>query len=145
MLKTILLWEVEKKSEDYWNEAYVLEEFFLELLANLRKCFSERVCPMYWNPHLNLLQGMEDDDFIFISHRLEFIRGNMVEAIADDWLELERCIRLNCCKCCIHLNYQVNFFEEDVERQNLCLMPCDYSLCNIYGGMLHDENIIYSY
>ena len=145
VLKTILLWEIETKPESYWNEADILENFFLELLASLRKCFNERVCQMYWNPHVSLLQGMENDDFIFVSDRLQYIRENLLEAIADDWLELERCVRLNCCKCCLHLNYQVNLFEKDLQRHNLWLMPCDYREYNMYGGMPNDEDIIYAY
>ena len=145
MLKTIFLWEIETKPEIYWNEADVLENFFMELLNSLRVSFETRICRMYWNPNLNLLQGMEYADFIFISGRLQYIRDNMVETIADDWLELERCVRLNCCKCCVHLNYQVNFFEKDLTRHNLCLMPCDYSEYNINGGMPNNENIIYAY
>ena len=142
VLKTILLWKIETKPESYWNEADVLENLFMELLTSLRNSFESGICPMYWNPNLNLLKGMENDDFIFISDRLQYIRDNMVEAIADDWLELERCVRLNCCKCCLHLNYQVNFFEKDLKRHNLCLVPCEY---NINEGMPNDENIIYAY
>ena len=95
VLKIILLWQVEKKPTSYWDNEDVLDTFFMDLLTSLRKSFETRICPMYWNPSLNLLQGMKDDDFTFISDRLPYIRDNMVEAIADDWLELERCVRLN--------------------------------------------------
>ena len=145
MLKTILLWQVETKPTSYWDREDVLEEFFMKMLTSLQESFEKRICPMYWNPSLNLVQGMEDDDFIFISDRLQYIRNNMVEAIADDWLELERCVQLNCCRCCVHPKYKVHTFERDLKRCNLDLVQCEYKEWDCCEKMPYDEEFVYVY
>ena len=145
MLKTILLWQVETKPTSYWDREDVLEEFFMKMLTSLQESFETRICPMYWNPSLNLIQGMEDEDFIFISDRLQYIKNNMVEAIADDWLELERCVQLNCRRCCVHPKYKVHTFERDLKRCNLDLVQCEYKERDCCEKMPYDEEFVYVY
>ena len=145
MLKTILFRQTETKRESYWNMEDVLETFFLDLLHSLQNSITSRCCPMYWNPEINLLQDMNEQDFTFISNRLQFINDNMVEAIADDWLELERCVRLNCCKWCLDPTLKVNFIEEDVKRQNCRLVPCRFINFKLWETMQYDENTVYVY
>ena len=145
MLKTILFRETETKRESYWNTEDVLETFFLDLLHSLQNSMTSRFCPMYWNPKINLLQDMSEQDFTFISNRLRFINDNMVEAIADDWLELERCVRLNCCKWCLDPTRKLNFVEKDVRRQNFRLVPCRFRNYELWETMQYDENTVYVY
>ena len=146
VLKTILLWQVETKPTSYWDSEDVLKKFFMELLTRLRESFERRKCPMYWNPSLNLLQGMEDDDFIFISNKLQYIADNMVEAIADDWLELERCVRLNCCRCCLNPTYKDYTVKGDLKRCKLGFrVPCGYKELSCCGKMSYDEEFVYVY
>ena len=58
VLKTILFMQVETKQNWYWEQEFVLEIFFRDLLKKLVKCIKARNCPMYWNPSINLLGDM---------------------------------------------------------------------------------------
>ena len=88
---------------------------------------------------------MNERDFIFISSRLQFINDNMVEAIADDWLELQRCVRLNCYKWCSDPTYKLNFVEKDVKRQNFDLVLCRLRNYELWETMHYDEQTVYVY
>ena len=90
LLKTILFFQVEMKENWYWEQEFVLEIFFRDLLEKLMECIEARNCPMYWNPSINLLADMTKEDIAFIKKRLDIISANIVSAMADDWLELQR-------------------------------------------------------
>ena len=145
VLKTILFRQVESKENSYWEQEFVLEIFFRDLLEKLIECIEAENCPMYWNASINLLADMSKEDFVFIKQRLDIISDNIVSAIADDWLELERCIRLNCCGCCVVPHYKLNIPEPDIERYPLIKFPCRYGDQNCCGQMEYDDNVIHVY
>lgn len=145
VLKTILFRQVETKENSYWEQEFVLEVFFRDLLDKLIECIEAKNCPMYWNPSINLLADMSKEDFVFIRERLDIISDNIVSAIADDWLELERCVRLNCCGCCVAPHYKLNIVEPDIERCHLIKFPCRYGNQNCCGQMEYDDNVIHVY
>ena len=96
VLKTILFMQVEAKQNWYWQQIFVLELFFRDLLEKLMECVEARNCPMYWNPSINLLADMTKEDIAFIKKSLDVVSADIVSAMADDWLELQRCVQLNC-------------------------------------------------
>lgn len=145
LLKTILFFQVEMKENWYWEQEFVLEIFFRDLLEKLMECIEARNCPMYWNPSINLLADMTKEDIAFIKKRLDIISANIVSAMADDWLELQRCVRLNCCGCCIVPRSKTNVVEPDIKRHNLIKIPCQYNNKSCCGKMKFDEDMIYVY
>ena len=145
VLKTILFNQVETKENSYWKQTNVLEIFFSDLLLKLTKCIETRACPMYWNPSINLLDDMSEEDAIFINERLHIISADIVNAIADDWLELERCVRLNCCGCCVIPHTVRNVVEPDIKRHHVITIPCCYAGSKCCGEMKFDEDLLYVY
>ena len=145
VLKTILFRQIEKKRELYWAQDDVLETFFIDLLDDLKQCMETKKCSMYWNPSINLLSDMSQKDFSFILRRIEIISNNISAAIADDWLELQRCVRINCCGCCVLPEYKRNVVETETERHHCITIPCSYGSGLCCGNLLYDENMIYVY
>ena len=145
VLKTILFNQAETKENSYWNQTDVLDKFFRDLLRKLTECVTARACPMYWNPSINLLDGMSEEDAKFIKERLDIISADIVKAIADDWLELERCVRLNCCGCCVIPPTVRNVVEPDIKRHHLIAIPCCYVSSKCCKKMEFDADLIYSY
>ena len=124
VLKTILFMQVEVKQNCYWQQQLVLELFFRDLLEKLMECIEARNCPMYWNPSINLLADMTEEDIVFIKTSLDVVSADIVSAMADDWLELQRCVQLNCCGCCVAPHSKTNIAEPDIKRYNLIELPC---------------------
>ena len=69
LLKTILFLQVETKENWYWEQEFVLEIFFRDLLEKLMECIEAQNCPMYWNPSINLLADMTKEDIAFIKKK----------------------------------------------------------------------------
>ena len=145
VLKTILFMQVETKENWYWEQEFVLELFFRDLLEKLMECIETRNCPMYWNPSINLLADITKEDVAFIKKRLDIVSADVVSAVADDWLELQRCVRLNCCGCCVAPRSKTNIVERDIKRHSLIKIPCKYHDKNCCGKMRFDEDINYVY
>ena len=145
VLKTILFMQVETKENWYWEQEFVLELFFRDLLEKLMECIETRNCPMYWNPSINLLADITKEDVAFIKKSLDIVSADIVSAVADDWLELQRCVRLNCCGCCVAPRSKTNIVERDIKRHSLIKIPCKYNNKNCCGKMRFDEDIIYVY
>ena len=145
VLKTILFMQVEAKQNCYWQQQFVLELFFRDLLEKLMECIEARNYPMYWNPSINLLADMTEEDIVFIKTSLDVVSADIVSAVADDWLELQRCVQLNCCGCCVAPRSKTNIAEPDIKKYNLTEIPCPYNNINCCGKMRFDEDMIYVY
>ena len=145
VLKTILFMQVEIKENSYWEQEFVLEIFFRDLMEKLIECIKAKNCPMYWNPSINLLGDMSEGDLAFINQRLDIVSADILNAIADDWIELEQCVRLNCCGCCVVPDTKRYKLEPDVNKFHIIEIPCRYGNTNCCGHMEFDEDVIYVY
>ena len=67
------------------------------MLHMLQECYSQRFCPNYWIPEVNLIENLTNYDSKI--NLLQTIIEKPKEYVADNWLEYVRCLRLNCCFC----------------------------------------------
>jgi len=148
VLKTLLFRTVETKPVEFWRSSDVLEVFFLDLFQSLIQVITIQDCLMYWNPEINLLSDLDDSAFTWIRGKLETMSmGGLHHFLLDDWIEMQRCIRLNGCRSCIGEDLSIVQIEKD-------MIPCscqrkvscnDYDSCCSFGGMKLDEEVFDAY
>uniref|UniRef100_A0A1B0GBQ1 Uncharacterized protein n=1 Tax=Glossina morsitans morsitans TaxID=37546 RepID=A0A1B0GBQ1_GLOMM len=59
-LTSMFLWEIEKRSENFWQEP--INEVFLEMLEVLKIRFETRDLPYFWSSSHNLMDNLNDDE-----------------------------------------------------------------------------------
>lgn len=143
--KTILFRQVETKENPYWEQEFALEIFFRDLLEKLIERIDAKNSSIYLNPPIHLLGDMSKEDFLFIKQRLDIISNKTFSAIADDWLELEPCVGLNCFGCCVVPHYKLNIVETDFERCYFVTFPCRYGNQNRCWQMEYDGDVVHVY
>ena len=98
VLKTIVLYTVERRPQEDWVTVK-LESIFLELLDSLHKALDSGHCSHYWIDSINLLKDYPQDRLAVLADKVAKIQKKPNEYVADNWLELTRCIQKNCCYC----------------------------------------------
>ena len=122
-LKCILFEEMENTEPESWATPHGFIEIFNRLLDRLRQCLVNGRFPHYWIEGMDLFQGLFRDTLDELQHKVEVVRHNPQEHIADNWLEVTRWMRKKCCKCCAfgkqqHLHR--NMSDALVKQQSKC-------------------------
>ena len=98
VLKSILLSAVEKHSVEDWTHLGV-DDVLCELLEKLHQALISGKCSHYWIDNINLLEDMPMERLTELADKVMEIKGNPCKFTADNWLELNRFLRLYCCIC----------------------------------------------
>ena len=98
VLKTILLRTVERHPRDDWA-TMDLGTIFLEMLDGLHKALDSGHCSHFWIESINLLKDYPQERLAVLADKVAKIQKKPNEYVADNWLELTRCIQKNCCYC----------------------------------------------
>uniref|UniRef100_A0A7M5XJW0 Mab-21-like nucleotidyltransferase domain-containing protein n=1 Tax=Clytia hemisphaerica TaxID=252671 RepID=A0A7M5XJW0_9CNID len=78
--------------------------FYKKLMDKLLAVFEkDKHLPHYWNPKIELFtrQVYNEKDYDFILNRLNTIRKDYLNHLADDWLEFQRILTYTCCEFCL--------------------------------------------
>ncbi|XP_060554354.1 protein mab-21-like isoform X2 [Ruditapes philippinarum] len=81
-LKTILLWELEKHPEEFWELENIVECFDC-LLSRLISCVDTKKCPNYWIESLDLFEKIDRQELGSLVNVLVKIRANPAPYIED--------------------------------------------------------------
>ena len=114
-------------------------------MEKLIKCIKAKICAVYWDPSINFLGEMSEEDLAFINQRLDIVSADILKAIADDWIKPERCVRLNYCGCCVVLDYKRYKVETDVNKFQSIEILCRCGDTNCCRHMEFGEGVICVY
>ena len=77
---------------------------------------------MYWNPSINLLREMSEEDLAFINQRLDIVSADILKAMCT--IEL--------CGCCVVPDTKRYKVETDVNKFHLIEILVQYSIKEIF-------------
>ena len=97
-LKTILLRTIEQQPPEHWAQRGV-EGIFRDLVENLHRALTSGVCLHYWIEDINLLEEFSQLRLTELAKRVDRIQRNPRRYVADNWLEVTRCLRFYCLYC----------------------------------------------
>ena len=129
VLKCILFRIVEETSAENWMASSSITVVFNRLLDALCDGLRERVYPHYWIDSINLLEDIDEISMRTLQYRAERVRYKPQAYVADNWLELTRCLRHNCCLCCPGGSGKVAKRAVSQARKRCCpccLIPVSY-------------------
>ena len=78
------------------------------MVRRLKDCISQRNCPNFWIPKINLFEKLKEDDFWLLENMIILVEKNPKKYITDTWLEYSRFFRNNCCYYCGNGYYMNN-------------------------------------
>ena len=130
-MKCVLLQMMEDTEAEFWEHNYEPIDVFMKMLDILYQHLSNRVFPHYWIPSINLAKDLNTETFDQLCQKINTVRNKPQAFIADNWLEHTRCLRLNCCSCCIfgkcNLRPPIIKGVTCCSSEPSCLIPCTYS------------------
>ena len=123
-LKTILLRTIEQQPPEHWEQRGV-EDIFCDFLENLHRALTSGVCLHYWTEDINLLEEFSQWRLTDLASRVDQIQQNPRIYVADNWLEVTRCLRLYCLYGGPRsVKRQLSRFK--VNRDPCVMIPCSY-------------------
>ena len=123
-LKTILLRTIEQQSPEHWVQRGV-GGIFRDLLKNLHRAMTSGVCLHYLIEEINLLEEFSQWRLTELAKRVDRIRRNPRRYVADNWLEVTRCLRFYYLYCGPRsVKTQLPWFK--VNRDPCLMIPCSY-------------------
>ena len=99
-MKCLLLQMMEETEASYWELHHNAVDIFIKMLDILHQHLTNKVFPHYWIPSINLFKDLDNTTLDLICHKVVEVRHNPQKYVADNWLELTRCLRLKCCSFC---------------------------------------------
>ncbi len=143
--KCLLLNFMEEQDAAYWETDPAPIEIFIKLLDNLKRHLLNGSFPHYWIEEIDLLADYDRPAILALLNNLERVRYKPQAYIADNWLEMTRCLRHNCCACCAFprqntVKVVANTLALQSSSCPLCLVPCSYkedTLC--FGPCPYDK------
>ena len=133
-MKCVLLQMMEETEAQYWEQHYDPVDVFIKMLDILYQHLTNRVFPQYWIPSINLIKDLDMQTIDQLCHKVNTVRNKPQAFVADNWLELTRCLRLKCCRCCafgktasLYKGVVSNILFAKSSTCPLCLIPYSYS------------------
>ena len=132
-LKCVLLQMMEETESQFWMHEHDAVEIFTKMLDILHQHLSNRMFPHYWIPSINLIKDLDIPTLDLLCQKINTVRNKPQAYVADNWLEITRCLRLNCCSCCAFgkgapLYKSIsNILHIKKSSCPLCFIPCSYS------------------
>ena len=87
----------ETQSTDLYRKSS--SEFFTQFIDGLKDALSKGILIHYWINEVNLLEDIDAQSMQALLYKVQEVRGSPQRYVADNWLEIIRCARLNCCAC----------------------------------------------
>ncbi|KAG5896340.1 hypothetical protein JTB14_005821 [Gonioctena quinquepunctata] len=98
-IKTVLLWQTDKRGEDFWNNS--LSFVFMSILRDYYDCLKNEKISYYWNKNNNLIGGIKKDTLMNLTNKIKLIIED-VDKHPDDAMVIAKYLlkadELNCCK-----------------------------------------------
>ena len=140
ILKSILLRVTEQHSPEDWGQLGA-DDMLRELLENLHQALTTGICPHFWIEDINLLEDLPKWRLTELATKVEQIQRNPHRYVADNWLEMTRCLRFYCFYCgpmgrkkgkastpCCHTRCLIPCSYMDIKNRTCC--PCPYDNIN---------------
>ena len=133
-MKCVLFQMMEETEAEFWEHSFDPVDVFIKMLDILHQHLSNRVIPHYWIPSINLVKDLDNLTLDKLCHKVNTVRNKPQAFVADNWLELTRCLRLKCCSCCA-FGKSASLYKGVVSNIRFvksstcpcCLVPCSYS------------------
>ena len=132
-IKCVLLQLMEETKSQFWVHEHDAVEVFNKMLDILHQHLSNRVFPHYWIPKINLIKNLDVPTLDLLCQKVKIVQSKPEAYVADNWLELTRCLRLNCCSFCAFgrgaplyngISGRIRVKESCCP---FCFIPCSYS------------------
>ena len=100
VMKCVLLQMMEETEAQFWESHHEFVDVFIKMLDILHQHLSNGVFPHYWIPNIDLTKDLDTLTTDTLCQKVNAVRNKPQEFVAENWLEVTRCLRLNCCSCC---------------------------------------------
>ena len=134
VMKCVLFQMMEETEAEFWERSYGADDVFIKMLDILYQHLNNRSFPHYWIPSINLIKDVDYQTLEKLCHKVNTVRHKPQAFVADNWLELTRCLRLKCCSCCafgkktsLYQGVFSNILFVKSKKCPCCLIPWSYS------------------